>query len=258
LRRTFRNGEDLARALDNGHEPSVAVLQSGQTIRHPAGASGLLEAILEIWYSQIYTPRGFYIPTAGDVLIDAGANIGLFTLFALGHFPDCRVIAIEPFEENFACLRQNLADDSASEQRKSAHMMALGGKTGMGSMVRVGTRSLDHVLSAGAIGTGGSVGVADGVEVVCLEDVIATAGVERIAFLKLDVEGSEKQIFEGVSDAALRRIDRIAAEYHDNLVPGCLATLRARLEPTHQITVQPGQMKTCGMLYAAAKRPRKG
>lgn len=46
-----------------------------------------------------------YHPTA---VVDGGANIGLFSLFACATFPDIKVTCYEPDKENLAQLRRNL------------------------------------------------------------------------------------------------------------------------------------------------------
>jgi FkbM family methyltransferase len=42
-----------------------------------------------------------------EILIDVGANIGIYTLYWL-HFPNTRAIAIEPFDENIKLLSKNI------------------------------------------------------------------------------------------------------------------------------------------------------
>jgi FkbM family methyltransferase len=248
LRRTFQNGEAFINVLKGGPEPTTAILQNGQEICQPAGAAGLLDAILEIWFNRAYMPSGFYTPKPGDVIIDAGANVGVFTLYALRQFTAARVVAIEPFPENFDCLVRNLSVERGAGARCAAHRLALSGVAGTGTMARVGERSLDHVLQTGGDPKNPPV------EMIPLAGVCELAKTERVAFLKVDVEGSERAIFEAADCGTLRRFDRIAAEYHDNLIPGCLETMQARLAETHHVVVRPAPMRTCGLVFAARKK----
>lgn len=41
--------------------------------------------------------------------VDVGANIGIYSLFAAAKSPNCKILAIEPFEVNFAELIRNVA-----------------------------------------------------------------------------------------------------------------------------------------------------
>lgn len=48
----------------------------------------------------------------GSTIIDVGANVGIFSRFALAETGGCRIVAIEPAADLFECLKQNLAADS--------------------------------------------------------------------------------------------------------------------------------------------------
>src|SRR5260370_11211933 len=58
------------------------------------------------------------------------------------------------------------------------------------------------------------------VSTVSLDDVVArcTEG-EAIRLLKIDTEGAEGEILEGATSSTLSRINQMAVEHHDNLVP---------------------------------------
>ena len=51
-------------------------------------------------------------------------------------------------------------------------------------------------------------------------------GAQEIDFLKVDIEGSEHAVFAAADAESMRRFQRIAMEYHDQLAPGTLALLR--------------------------------
>jgi hypothetical protein len=70
------------------------------------GEPRLLEwLLLEIWVNRAYSALGYGIQP-GDTVIDVGANIGAFTLFAATSAPDVKVYAFEPFASNVALLRK--------------------------------------------------------------------------------------------------------------------------------------------------------
>jgi methyltransferase FkbM-like protein len=73
---------------------------------------------------------------------------------------------------------------------------------------------------------------------------------EEIDFLKVDIEGSEHDVFAAANPDLLGRFKRLAMEYHDQIVPGTLDLLRRVLSPTHEITVRPSKMEGCGILLA--------
>ena len=73
---------------------------------------------------------------------------------------------------------------------------------------------------------------------------------EQIDLMKVDIEGSERDVFAAATPEVLRRFKRIAMEYHDLIAPGTLELLRRVLSSTHEITVRPSPMEGCGILMA--------
>jgi FkbM family methyltransferase len=246
----FRNGATLVRCLRAGQPCNELVLWDGTRIAHPADREGLLEGLQEIWLERVYT-RGFYRPGDGDVIVDAGANIGLFAIQMARENRRCRVIALEPFAENFTCLQANVSHACPDNVR--CYAVALGAQFGSGEMESVGTRSLDHVLRMqrpGAEPRSTTTATLPGVRVVPLANLFELAGAEAIDFLKVDIEGSEHDAFAAATPEIVGRIKRIAMEYHDNIVPGTLALLRRVLAPTHEITVRVSPSGGDGVLLA--------
>jgi FkbM family methyltransferase len=185
----FRNGWDMIRALRGGPPCETATLWNGIRLIHPPGRHGLVEVVLEVWLQRIYTPGAFYRPRNGDVIVDVGANVGLFTVWMSRQNPGCRLVALEPFEENFRCLKANI--EVACSQRAVAHQVALGAASGSGHMKAVGGRSLYHILSLNDVAS-----VTETVPVIPLAGLFDLAKTDRIALVKVDIEGAERQVFE--------------------------------------------------------------
>jgi FkbM family methyltransferase len=248
--RTFRNGGQLARAFRHGLPCDRAVLWDGTYLQHPPGKGGFLSTLLEIWHEQVYCPSRFYAAKAGDCIIDAGANIGLFSVWMARMNPGCRVVAIEPFAENFAFLQENLR--SVPSGAVVAYPLALGGRTGPGVMMPGGNRSLDHRLAGPDQAPGNSV-----VNVVTLKELLQLTGASRVALLKVDIEGSEYETFDLIDPELLDKVDRIAVEFHEHIRPGVLAMLRNRLQPMYHLEIQQEPLGRYGLLLARrVERPR--
>ena len=261
----FRNGAALVECLRTGRPCEELVLWDGTRISHPPGRGGLLEAVQETWRERVYTD-GFYTPGDGEVVVDVGANVGLFAILVARQNPRCRVIALEPFAENFRYLRDNIA--RACPGNASCHQLALGSSFGSGHMQTVGSRSLDHVLqlqnaSAGGPDTQVRSAVVDGaagsetISVIPLSGIFELAGAPEIDFLKVDIEGSERDVFAAVAPDVLRRIKRIAMEYHDHIAPGTLEVLRRVLVATHVLTVRSSHAHAGGTLMARRRAAEK-
>jgi FkbM family methyltransferase len=236
----FRNGRTLVHRMRAAEPCDEVVLWDGTRIAHPPGQGGLLEAIVELWLEHTYT-AGFYRPADGDVIIDAGANIGMFAIQMARQNRRCRVIALEPFPENFKYLKANMA--RACPENVTCCEVALGPGFSKGQMQAASSRSLDHVLRVNPV-------AADGTPVVPLSGLFDLARAQEIDFLKVDIEGSEHDVFAAASPNLLGRFKRIAMEYHDHISPGTLELLRRVLTSTHTITVRPSKMEGCGILLA--------
>jgi FkbM family methyltransferase len=183
-------------------------LQDGRPIVHPDRV-GLVATLIELWHHRGYT-QGLYRPRAGDVVIDAGANVGVFSTFLLRANPSLRVLAIEPAEENLAYLKHNFETFGGRAQDIIA--AALGPEPGTAHF-QMSERSLDHRV----VDTNESSDHVVTVPVVTLDQVLEQAGVDRVALLKLDIESAEYALLDAISDATLSRFDRIAIEPHPKI-----------------------------------------
>ena len=144
------------------------------------------------------------------VVIDCGANVGYSAAYFLSRFPDCRVIAIEPDPDNYALLVRNLA---AYGERATALCAAVWSHPGLlvpsESVYRDGREWARQVREA----EGGEAGQ---IRAVDLPTLLELAGAERVALLKMDIEGAEAVVFASDATSWLERIDALAIELHDD------------------------------------------
>lgn len=166
--------------------------------------------------SGIYTR---YFPLQiGDVVVDAGAHIGSFTVLAAQAVgPQGHVYAFEPHPENYQLLAENVA----GLQNVTARPHALGSVTGVSTVRRL----LEPNTGIVRLGEGDLA-----VEVHRLDDVVP-----RIDFLKLDAEGSEFEILKGAEILLRLYPARIAAELEDRATADAAAAFLAGLGYTTQI-----------------------
>jgi FkbM family methyltransferase len=130
-------------------------------------------------------------------ILDIGANVGLFSLWARMRFPDARIVAVEPNPAAFRFLQHNV-----SALKIEIHPIALG--------LCDGTISIDSDT-----------------DITCCKVKVTSNGnvamtrfstfVNRnisgtIDLLKMDCEGFEWELFK--DGAAFEKVDRIHMEYH--------------------------------------------
>jgi FkbM family methyltransferase len=124
----------------------------------------------------------------GDVVLDAGANIGVYTLLLSGAVGAGRVIAVEPDPTNLELLRQNVARNACTNV--TVLPCALGGKTcQVGLTQDPRNRGALSVTDAGAAG-------AVGVPMRRAADVLRELRA-RPRVMKVDVEGAEPDVLAG-------------------------------------------------------------
>lgn len=161
-------------------------------------------------------------------IVDAGANIGITGIWFLAHRPGARLHCFEPEGTNHRLLCENLAGRGEVTIARAA-LGAHDGETTL-HVARHGalhsTRPPSGASGAGSEAGRGEAEVSrDGSEVLGTETVpvvrlgeyLETAEVSTVDLLKLDVEGAELDLLQGLG-AAIDRVDRIAGEIHESRV----------------------------------------
>ncbi|AUS81158.1 FkbM family methyltransferase [Actinoalloteichus sp. AHMU CJ021] len=206
----------------------------------------------EIFTDAVYLPPGGITLPDRPVVVDVGANIGLFTLFAASQWPGAVVHACEPVPDVFDVLRDNIRALPGA----TAHNVALGGSAGRRELTYYpsytmmsgfdaddeANRELVRAHITNTSGPERRAAVLDAVdavladrlvgqnvacEVTTLTQFVADFAVERIDFLKVDVEGAEVEVLQGIDGDTWRKIGFLAVEVLDR--DGELAEVRRLL-----------------------------
>ncbi len=146
-----------------------------------------------------------------DRILDIGANVGYVSCALLKRLPACRLAAIEPVPEVHELLTRNVA--GAGGSRAVALRAAVSNEVGPGAMVvPAGNRGASHLVSAAR--PPGAVPV----ERIAGDQVMARSGLDRVDLIKIDVEGHETQVLQGLHGLLERfRPRAIVFEHHDDL-----------------------------------------
>lgn len=155
---------------------------------------GAFSGLREIWVREVYSRDDFLkIPDHG-LVVDLGANMGNFSAMALATNPTARVIAVEPGTHNVAKFQATMAANGFTDRAQLCR-----------AFVGIFSRQQDLDVANDA-------NYADA-ERLSEPDFIARYGIERIAFLKCDIEGSEYFLLEPES-RLLDMADRVGIEVH--------------------------------------------
>lgn len=131
------------------------------------------------------------------VLLDVGANIGLFSLYAAFARPDSRVIAFEPHPKLHACLSRTVQESRIGNLE--ALRVAAGAAPGTLPLYMDETDSGGHSLLEEALTNNRSASSRVEVPVLRLDDVARERGLQRVDVIKIDVQGFECEVLRGAA-----------------------------------------------------------
>lgn len=160
---------------------------------------------------QIFVRRCYPLPANCATIVDAGANIGLFALWAARAIPTTRIIALEPYPETFHLLQENIRANSL-QHRILPVQRALAGEAGERQMSSLGDSPTHRLILGGPKPPPGP-----SVTVKCstLADFLQERQLQSVDLLKMDVEGSEWEILFGTPASVLQKVRHIVLEYHE-------------------------------------------
>jgi len=147
------------------------------------------------------------------VIIDAGANVGMATLFFAHRYPEARIVALEPEPMNFQMLSRNCRDLPNVTLIKAA----LWSQTSDLTLHNKGTGAWrvyvtdEHSEFDGAAVVSG----------ITIPEILRCIKCDRVDLLKLDIEGSERQLFSKGAGEWLDQVHHIVIELHDRYLQGC-------------------------------------
>ena len=144
-----------------------------------------------------------------NIIIDAGANIGLSSIKFKTYFPDAMIIPIEPDEENYKVMIKNLKETHVNAVPIKAGVWNKPAKLYFNRSFRDGK---EWSISVTDIPNKGK-----SIDSISINEIVKKNNLRSIDLLKIDIEGSEKQLFKkNDSDVDFLNITKfIAIEIHN-------------------------------------------
>lgn len=166
----------------------------------------------------------------GNVVLDCGAFVGTVTRQALAA-DAARVVAIEPAPQALACLRRNFKDE-ISAGRVIVYPKALWNREQTVTFhLFPGHPAANRVSS-------GPVKAVQRLEVpaTTVDRLVAELQLERVDFIKMDIEGAEYRALSGAQDTLRRWRPRMAiATYHQRGDAQRILGMARRAQPAYQV-----------------------
>jgi FkbM family methyltransferase len=176
-----------------------------------------------VYVSGLYEPNTALVLKSwlhrGSVMVDIGANMGLFTLLASRWVgPSGKVLAVEPSPRERQRLLAHLRLNAITNVDVAAS--AVSDRIGSGELLIADREhsGLNTLASRFAYGNVTSVSTVP-VPVVTLDSLIDRGGISRVDVIKLDVEGAEYAALKGGASTLSRHRPRLVIE----VVPSALA-----------------------------------
>lgn len=162
----------------------------------------------ELFLERQYRFCDTAIREARNAVIDIGAHLGFFSLYASILNSKVPIYAFEPHEGNFALLKENLHLNHAGNV--TPKQVAVAGAVGQATLL-LSREDLNHSLTHAIEPTG----VTQKVQTTTLERIFEKNRLGRADLVKIDCEGGEFEILYSTPPELLGRIGALFIEYHD-------------------------------------------
>ena len=148
------------------------------------------------------------LPFTPKTIVDAGANVGMASVFYANKYPDARIIALEPEAENFRMLLRNVAPYPNIVPVNAAvwsedRYVSMTAPSGVSAAFRVADCNGETPVQAFSIPT-----------------IMKQHGLQSIDLLKVDIEGAEKEVFDS-AQPWIESVGAVVIELHDRFKAGC-------------------------------------
>ena len=158
--------------------------------------------LTNIWLVQEYDKK-FQI-NENDIIIDIGAHIGLFSLFASQYCKNGKIFSYEPIKENFELLLENIKLNKI--ENVHPHNSAVSKLNEKIKIFYNDDQSAHSMFLESDKNTT--------VDSISLQRIFDENKIESCNFLKIDCEGAEYEIIDSLPIEYFKKIEKMVIEYH--------------------------------------------
>lgn len=184
----------------------------------------------EIFICKEYENNDVFVEQ-GDVCLDLGSAFGFFSLYAISKGAS-RVYSVEPVSDSFNIMKKNVDRINNIIPFKCAI-----GKEDMVTKIFISDKYATNTIQKEFVNFYNSVkndqyySSFEEIHVLNINNFINENKIEKIDFMKIDVEASEYDIFEAFDENILRnRVRKIIGEYHLNIGERFQKNIKKKLE----------------------------
>jgi len=181
------------------------------------------DAVSTATIAVIFIKKDYGDMPSNSVVIDIGANIGAYSIFAA--MPENNTVySYEPMPENFDLLKENIRINNLGKKifpfnfgvssRREMRRLYLGDSP-FHSFLPANESPFNSLYSA----TGPSKQEFSKINCLSLKDIFDENNIPLCNLLKMDCEGAEYEILYNTPDEYFKRIKEIRLEYHNHSSP---------------------------------------
>lgn len=150
----------------------------------------------------------------GDIIIDIGGNIGMFSISLAKKFPFIKIYAFEPVKENYENFLKNIElnkikdgiitveNVAVTKDRRDVSMITSINNTGFSRINDYYKNYLEPL------------NIVNNIQSITLEDIFNKYNIDKCKFLKIDCEGAEYEILYNANKDILSKIEYLSGEFH--------------------------------------------
>lgn len=172
-----------------------------------------LHTFREIFLREEYNLQNHSIISAPRYIIDAGANIGFTSIYFHQRYPQAQIVSLEPDSGNYQYLAKNTDSISLIHPLQKALWHADG---------PVQLQDEGHGLRGFTITENKQASTnSNTMEGITVDSLMVVYNFPHIDILKVDIEGSEKEVFTEGFEKWLPITRCLVIELHDRMKGGC-------------------------------------
>ena len=199
----------------------------------PTGSRYVLPFNLAEQQRKIYGTRD-YGPHSGDITLDCGANVGVTVHEELAAGART-VVAIEPAPENLECLRRNYSKEIASGQV----ILVPKGVWDKEDFLTLRVDPKNSAADSFVLQREGAVDL-ERVPLTTIDQLVTELKLERVDYIKLDIEGAEPKALAGARETLAKYKPRLSvASYHQPDHPKLIPEVVRAARPDYQMQCGP-------------------
>ena len=162
---------------------------------------------LENFFLDNYDREEGFSIKENDIVIDIGAHVGYFTIYAAKKAKNGKILSFEPSKESFNVLKNNLKINNI--QNVDVENIGVRSKSGASILYVDKNNEIGNSMFSNDENL-----IKENVQVTSVPEIIKKYKIESIDLLKLDCEGAEYEIILELPITILNKIKRISMEVH--------------------------------------------